>query len=217
MITLAIDTCLAVCQVAILIDDCLVAQASEPMIRGHQERLAPMARDLMREARLDFNAINRIGVTVGPGSFTGLRVGLAFAKGLALALGRPCVGVETLVALAADGQVMGVTAAVIDAGRGNLYLQLFAGGRPISGPDILPIGTAAARLAEIADAGPLTLIGPGANLLSDIVADATCILLAAPSPEMVARLAAHVPPTPPRALYLRPPDAIPTAARIPKA
>lgn len=217
MITLAIDTCLAVCQVAILIDDCLVAQASEPMIRGHQERLAPMARDLMREARLDFNAINRIGVTVGPGSFTGLRVGLAFAKGLALALGRPCVGVETLVALAADGQVMGVTAAVIDAGRGNLYLQLFAGGRPISGPDILPIGTAAARLAEIADAGPLTLIGPGANLLSDIVADATCILLAAPSPEMVARLAAHVPPTPPRALYLRPPDAIPKAARIPKA
>ena len=102
MILLALDTCLGACSAAIVDGAQVVASVSEPMTRGHQERLAPMARDLMAEGGLAFTRLDRIGVTIGPGSFTGLRVGLAFAKGLALALDRPCVGVGTLEALAAS-------------------------------------------------------------------------------------------------------------------
>ena len=71
------------------------------MHRGHQERLAPLVAEAMAQAGAAFPDLDRIGVTVGPGSFTGLRVGLAFAKGLAIALGIPCVGVGVLDALAA--------------------------------------------------------------------------------------------------------------------
>jgi tRNA threonylcarbamoyladenosine biosynthesis protein TsaB len=79
MIVLAIDTCLAACQAALTDAGRTIAAAREPMSRGHQERLAPMVRDLMATAGAPFSAVERIGVTVGPGSFTGLRVGLAFA------------------------------------------------------------------------------------------------------------------------------------------
>ena len=102
MLTLALDTCLAACSAALDRDGQTVGWISEPMARGHQERLAPMVRDLMADCGVAFGDLDRIGVTVGPGSFTGLRVGLAFAKGLALALNRPCVGVGALEALAAS-------------------------------------------------------------------------------------------------------------------
>src|ERR1022692_188674 len=95
------------------------------MTRGHQERLAPAVRDLMAAARVSFGDLDRIGVTVGPGSFTGLRGGLAFPQGLALAPGRACVGVGTLEALAAGAGATGRVAAVIDAGRGCVYVQAF--------------------------------------------------------------------------------------------
>ena len=72
------------------------------MVKGHQERLASMVNEVMGQSGLRFEDLDRIGVTVGPGSFTGLRVGVAFAKGLAAALGKPCVGVETLEALVAE-------------------------------------------------------------------------------------------------------------------
>ena len=101
MIVLALDTCLASCSVAVRDGERVLAYACEVMARGHQERLAPMAEAMMAEAGLPFSAIERIGVTVGPGSFTGLRVGVAFAKGLASALDIPAVGIGTLEALAA--------------------------------------------------------------------------------------------------------------------
>ena len=128
MIVLGLDTCLAACSAAVADGERLIARVSAPMARGHQERLAPMVRDLMGEAGIAFSDLDRIGVTVGPGSFTGLRVGLAFAKGLALALHRPCIGIGTLAALAASAEAPGHCAAVIDAGRGQVYLQLFADG-----------------------------------------------------------------------------------------
>jgi len=212
MITLAIDTCLTACSVAVLDGDTVLATASEPMARGHQERLAPLTREVMRAAGLDFGAIERIGVTVGPGSFTGLRVGLAFAKGLALALDRPCVGVGSLEALAAGLLADGVRAAVIDAGRGRVFLQIFEGEAAIVAPDSLEIATAAARLAELVQAGDLTLTGPGAALLCGVAPGARIIDQAAPSPVVVAKLAARSAVTPPRPLYLRAPDAKPKAA-----
>jgi tRNA threonylcarbamoyladenosine biosynthesis protein TsaB len=209
---LAIDTCLTACSVAVVDDEHVLAEASEPMTRGHQERLGPLAREIMRAAGLAFTSIERIGVTVGPGSFTGLRVGLAFAKGLSLALDRPCVGVGCLEALAASVPPGGLRAAVIDAGRGRVFVQIFEGGTPIVAPDSLEIPTAAARLAELVRAGDLILTGPGASLLSDVVPSAQIIDQAAPSPAVVAKLAARAPLTPPRPLYLRAPDATPRAA-----
>ena len=207
MILLALDTCLAACSVALSRDGEPIAWASEPMIRGHQERLAPMTRDLVASHGLTFAQIDRIGVTVGPGSFTGLRVGLAFAKGLALALGRPCVGVGVLEALAAGISGAGPTAAVIDAGRGRVYLQLFDGAVSLSGPDILTLELATSRLVEVFPSGRMVLTGPGARLLMEAAPLATLDETATPDPRMVARLAGLAPSAPPRPLYLRPPDA----------
>ncbi len=212
MIILSLDTCLGACSVAVLADGVELATLSEPMTRGHQERLAPMADEAMRVAGLPFSALDRIGVTVGPGSFTGLRVGLAFAKGLALALDRPCVGVGCLEALAAGLAGPGHRASVIDAGRGRVFLQVFDGEVSISAPDSLEIATAAARLAELSQTGELTLTGPGASLLSGVIGSARLVEQAAPSPAIVARLAATAALTPPRPLYLRAPDAKPKAA-----
>ena len=79
MIILGLDTALAACSVAVTRDGEVLAAMSEPMLRGHQERLAPMVQEVMAAAGLPFAALDRVGVTVGPGSFTGLRVGLAFA------------------------------------------------------------------------------------------------------------------------------------------
>ena len=93
MIVLGLDTCLNRCSVAVLDGQAVLAHAAEEMARGHQERLAPMARQVMAEAGLPFSTLERVGATVGPGSFTGLRVGIAFAKGLGSALGVPAVGV----------------------------------------------------------------------------------------------------------------------------
>ena len=171
-----------------------------------------MAAEVMNKAGLGFATLDRIGVTVGPGSFTGLRVGLAFAKGLALALDRPCVGVGSLEALASGVSGSGIRAAVIDAGRGRVFLQLFEGDTSISAPDSLDIATAAARLAELAQTGDLTLTGPGAGLLTGVVSGARVVDQPAPAPLVVARLAARAPVRPPRPLYLRAPDAKPKAA-----
>jgi tRNA threonylcarbamoyladenosine biosynthesis protein TsaB len=212
MIVLALDTCLTACSAAVLADGRPLASRSEAMARGHQERLAGLVREVMDEAGVSFAALDRIGVTVGPGSFTGLRVGLAFAKGLALALDRPCIGVGALEALAASVDQPAFRAAVIDAGRGHVYLQVFEGETPLMAPDSLPTAAAAARLAELYPSGPAVLVGPGAPLLAGAIPTAALSPLAAPDPLAVARLALHRPAAPPRPLYLRAPDAKPKAA-----
>jgi tRNA threonylcarbamoyladenosine biosynthesis protein TsaB len=206
-VVLALDTCLASCSTALARDGETLGWRREAMLRGHQERLAGMTGEVVKAAGLDFAAVDRIGVTVGPGSFTGLRVGLAFAKGLALALDRPCVGVTTLEALAAGVEGEGPRAAVIDAGRGRVYLQTFAGEAATSGPDILFLELAIARLAEIDPSGEITLTGPGAHLLDGALPRARTVDNAAPDPRVVARLALNAPLVRPRPLYLRPPDA----------
>ena len=149
---------------------------------------------------------------MGPGSFTGLRVGLSFAKGLAAALSIPCVGINTLEALA--GGTSGFVAAVLDAKMGQVYLQVFDDGVSLMAPDALEVGVAAARLAELHSGGPATLIGSGAPLLAQVLRDATVLSPAFADPVAIARLAAArpVPRHAPRPLYLRAPYAVAPAA-----
>lgn len=212
MIVLGLDTCLDACAAAVVRDGEVLAKLVHPMARGHQERLAPLAQEAMAAAGVAFADLDRIGVTVGPGSFTGLRVGLAFAKGLSAALGVPAVGVGSLEALAAEGG-SGTVIAAIDAKRGQLYVQIFRDGAAISAPDALPVEIAMARLAEASGAGPLTLIGSGAPILAESAPGARVLTPAGCDPAAVATLAAGKAPAPPRPLYLRAPDArLPGAA-----
>lgn len=207
MTLLAIDTCLGACSAALLRDGQVLAARAEPMARGHQERLAPLVRDLAVEAGVDFKNLFEIAVVVGPGSFTGLRVGLAFAKGLGQALSIPVIGVGALEALAAGVVADGVVFAAIDAKRGQVYIQAFEAGEPLMAPDALLVETAAARLPELAAGRTVTLVGSGAGLLAEVAPGATVIAADYPDPVAVARLAAGRQPTPPRPLYLRAPDA----------
>jgi tRNA threonylcarbamoyladenosine biosynthesis protein TsaB len=175
------------------------------MARGHQERLAPMARDVMAEAGLAFDQLDRIAVTVGPGSFTGLRVGIAFAKGLAFALGKPALGIGALEALAAQAQ--GLVFPAIDARRGQLYLQAFDDSAALMAPDAVTAEVAAARIAELSQGRPFTLIGSGAALLADFAPSASVIAAEGADARDVARLAVARAPGPLKPLYLRAPDA----------
>jgi tRNA threonylcarbamoyladenosine biosynthesis protein TsaB len=205
MIVLGLDTCLSSCSVAASDGVRVLAAAREVMARGHQERLAPMTREVMAQAGLPFSDLERIAVTVGPGSFTGLRVGIAFAKGLALSLDLPAVGIGTLEALATEAD--GLVFCAIDARRGQLYLQAFEDGRALMAPDALTAEAAAARLAELSQGRPFTLVGSGAVLLADFAPGARVIPAEGADARKVARLAAGRAPGPLKPLYLRAPDA----------
>lgn len=214
MIVLALDTCLAASSVAVLDGETVRAARSEPMTRGHQERIAVLAREVAAEAGVRFADLSRIAVTVGPGSFTGLRVGLSFAKGLATALSIPCVGINSLEALAASADAKGLVAGVLDAKMGQVYLQVFDGGKALMAPDALEVGVAAARLAELYSGGSATLVGSGAPLIADVLPEATVLTPAYADPVAIARLAAArpAPSHSPRPLYLRAPYAVAPAA-----
>src|SRR4051812_30102146 len=98
---LAVDTALGACSAALLDGDAVLAHQLVVMERGHAEALAPMVQALMQQARVPFADIERLAVTTGPGTFTGQRVGLAFVRGLRVALKRPLIGITTLEAMAA--------------------------------------------------------------------------------------------------------------------
>lgn len=103
MLILSIDTALDACAAAVLDTSAggAIALESQPMKRGHAEALMPLIARVMKASGIGFAALDRIAATTGPGSFTGLRVGLSAARGIALAAGKPVVGVTTLTAYAA--------------------------------------------------------------------------------------------------------------------
>ncbi len=160
-LTLVIDTSLNACSAALFDGDRALAQSVEAMARGHQERLGVMVADLFDAAGAAPRDLGHIGVTLGPGSFTGLRVGLSFAKGLGVGLGLAPKGIGTLEALACHADLMGeARLSVIDGGRGQIYVQLFTPenyGAPLS-------------LGAESDFTPFesvsVLTGPGAPLLA---------------------------------------------------
>src|SRR6201991_2464637 len=162
MRVLAIDTALEACSAAVLDTEGKVVSESVPMVRGHAEALMPLIDRVMKRADTAFTALDRIAVTTGPGSFTGLRVGIAAARGIALATGKPAVGLTTLAAYAAphiahDDKT--AVAVAIDARHQHVYLQVFGpGGRTLVAP----------RIASVADAvrasvhGSVRIVGTGA-------------------------------------------------------
>ena len=144
MRVLAIDTALDACSAAALdTENALALHESIPMQRGHAEALMPLIARLLDRSGLEARDFDRIAVTTGPGSFTGLRVGIAAARGIALATGKPAVGLTTLAAFAApliaENDTLPVVVA-IDARHDHVYYQAFgAGGRTVVTPRILPI------------------------------------------------------------------------------
>jgi tRNA threonylcarbamoyladenosine biosynthesis protein TsaB len=207
---LAVDTALGGCSVALLDGEKILAHIFEAMDRGHAERLAPMVDDAMKQAGVDFLSLDRLAVTTGPGTFTGQRVGLAFMRGLRLALHKPLTGITTLEAIAAAAQheTGSAKAAVIhDARREEAYLLLRDGDAVIQEPVILPFRTAIERIRAF---GPCAVAGTGAeSAMEALGADFTLSAVRQPDALWVARLAQRLPAPneAPGPLYLRAPDA----------
>ena len=203
---LALDTSLDACAVAVVEDARTLAVRLETMARGHQERLAPLTGQVLTAAALRVADLDRIAVTVGPGSFTGLRVGLAFAKGLSLAAGKPLVGVGVLAALIAAVDPTTLVAAVVDARNGRVHLQI-GDGEPCACLD-------AEAAARIDAAGATVLTGPAAPRLAALLGAMRQVAHVAPDVAVVARLGARAPTTSGASLlYLRAPDARTLAER----
>lgn len=196
-VILALDTALARCSVAILRGEHVLAHLSEAMARGHAERLAPMVQEALALAGIEPQGIERIAVTTGPGSFTGLRVGLAFARGLSLALARPCLGFSTLEALALGQGSDGRRAAALPAPEG-VYFALYENGAALQPPARLAVEEVERLLAH----APTRLYGPAALRFAGF---AQAHPLEAPDAAALARLAmaADAAAHPPRPLYLR--------------
>jgi tRNA threonylcarbamoyl adenosine modification protein YeaZ len=202
----------------------ITASESLAMTRGHAEALMPLIARVMDRAELEFSELDRLAVTTGPGSFTGLRVGLSAARGIALAAGRPAVGLSTLAGLAApliaEDETSNVVAAV-DAHHDNVYLQVFG---PTGRTLVSPRNATVRDAVRASIAGRARLVGSAAGLLAAVWPRGTEPPLlvdsrGAPDIAWIARLGAAAAEGhgPPRPLYLRVPDAQPQdAARLPR-
>jgi tRNA threonylcarbamoyladenosine biosynthesis protein TsaB len=206
VILLAVDTALGGCSVALLDGETIIAHIFEAMDRGHAERLAPMVQEAM--AGRDFSSLDRLAVTTGPGTFTGQRVGLAFMRGLRLALKIPLAGVTTLEAIAAaamDETGLAKAAVIHDARRDEAYLLLQDGDQIVQPPAVMPFHDAIERIRAF---GPCALAGTGAPAAQEPLGF-TLSAIRQPDALWVARLAQARPARSdaPGPLYLRAPDA----------
>ena len=226
MLILAIDTALDACSAGVLDTDAarLIALESQPMKRGHAEALMPLIAHVIKQAGIAFASFDRIAVTTGPGSFTGLRVGLSAARGIALAADKPVVGLTTLTAYAApvvsENAEQPVISA-IDARHDQVYFQVVSGdGSSLIRPRVAPIEQAL-RASRF---GAPHLVGNAAGILADrwpTDALPPFRVDAQPAPDIawVAWLGAAVNPdtAPARPYYLRAPDAKLPKDRLQKA
>jgi tRNA threonylcarbamoyladenosine biosynthesis protein TsaB len=226
MRVLAIDCALDACSAAVFDSDpgTIVASQTRIMTRGHAEALMPLIARVMDEAEVEFKELDRIAVTVGPGSFTGLRVGISAARGIALAAAKPAIGLTTLAGLAAPHIAADDTTpvlAAIDARHDHVYMQVFGpGGRTLLAPRIAPLREA----VRAATGGPARIVGSAASMVArswpkGALPPALVDQRGAPDIGWIARLGAAATDAegPPKPLYLRAPDAQPQgAARLPR-
>jgi tRNA threonylcarbamoyladenosine biosynthesis protein TsaB len=203
---LSVDTALGACSVAVLDGDKILAHQFVEMARGHAEALAPMVQDVMARAGLEFSQLDRLAVTTGPGTFTGQRVGLAFMRGLRVALKKPLTGINTLEAMAA-ATAAPRAAAIHDAKRDEAYLLLWENGETVLEPVVMPFAEAVEKIRGF---GACTLAGTGAATAAASLGAAFSLSpIYQPDAVWVARLALQrpAPDAAPGPLYLRAPDA----------
>ena len=211
---LILDTALDRCAVCIMDGERRVACSSEEMQRGHAERLFPMIAGTLAQAGCAYSDLDRIAVAAGPGNFTGIRIGISAARGIALALGIPAVGVSVLEALAEEAgrSHMGDIAVANLGPRASVYSQrICAGGegrtRPLSEPewtdvdeiscgglreDCLCVGSAAMLVSERCGTAFLIRTHPEFEALASVAGRRDALRNARPAP-----------------VYVRPPDARP--------
>jgi len=212
---LGFDTAGNGCSAAVLRDGRIAARRFAAMARGQAEQLLPMIEAVLDEAATPLAALDLIAVTVGPGAFTGLRIGIAAARGLALASGVAAIGITSFSAVAAavpaEARAGRTLVVALDSRRAEIYLQAFGADGGTRGDGAL---VAPADLARWVPAGPLLLAGDAAPRLAAALASRQPALFAGPGiadAAEVARLAADswhpgLRPPPPRPLYLRAPD-----------
>jgi tRNA threonylcarbamoyladenosine biosynthesis protein TsaB len=233
MNVLAFDTCFGACSVALrwrsAKGEWLLREEYEERQTGHAEALMPMIERVLEGGALKVSAIDRIAVTYGPGTFTGVRIGVAAARGLALAARKPVVGLSSLAVMAcrADallGKPRGERplAICVDARKGQVYAQLFGenAGDPLSEPLLL----APREVVALTGASPFVVAGSGAEAVAAMTREAGVAVDAVlPRLEPHARFLAILAPilqplSPVRPLYLRAPDARPPQAQaLPRA
>jgi len=211
MLILGINTTGDACEAALLNDDAIVAELSEPMNQGHDARLAPVVQQVMAMSGTTFADLHRIAVIVGPGSFTGLRTGVAFARGLSLALGVPAIGVTSLEALdnlPMDQRVLGLLPAKRRPPEQTWWAQVLANGRGAG--EALELDAEGIRTHA---AGMDAVCGG----LADVADTGIRRIAAVPTARAAARFAARLAPgdlPPPRPVYVREPDATPMSAKL---
>ena len=226
-ICLALDTALDACSVGLAMqkhDTVAMFGRSLDLARGHAEHLMDELAFLLEQAGIGYQDVTRLAVTVGPGSFTGLRVGLATARALALAMDVPLIGISTLSALALTAQqngYIGTLATSIDARRNQIYGQIFdvsAAGEVLTALTDAEALSADAFGVQCQAHPDIALMGTGAQLVQESnIGLANLSLLDGSCPDLSAvaqwALAQRVPKSSPSPLYLRTPDAKPQASK----
>ncbi len=218
MLVLAIDTALDNCAAAVLDTQAksVLAQETLPMQRGHAEALMPLIARVVTKSRITYLDLDRIAVTTGPGSFTGLRVGISAARGIALAANKEIVGLTTLSAymapLVAEKSPLPIVVA-IDARHDHVYFQAVAGnGATLIRPGVVPIE----ETFRAARFGAVRIVGNAAKLLGERWPQqmpTPSVVDPQPGPDIawVAWVGAATDPakSPAKPFYLRAPDAKP--------
>lgn len=213
---LAMDTAAASCSVAIWQDNNVTHSILQEMTRGHASELLPMISNMLDEAGLSVKEMDALAVTVGPGAFTGLRIGLAAARGFGVASGLPVIGVTTLEALAFGvGKQDCPILCALDAKRADLYCQLFDGmGQACTPAQALLPENVVKILPD--DCTKVVVCGDSFHRVKDLLKDrgveAVCSDVTLPEARYVVQIAAakglpDADQARPSAFYIRPPDA----------
>jgi tRNA threonylcarbamoyl adenosine modification protein YeaZ len=212
VLCLGIETSSRRGSVALVKDGVLLSRAEHHELNAHAEQLRPLLERVLAEAKVDKRDIERVAVGIGPGSFTGLRVGIAFAQGIALGLGVPCVGVGSLAAMAAavDAANLGTRVALLDARRNEVFVATYSpDGGELSPPIAIERALVARHVSALGE--PRVVVGEIGTSLG--IASFASLLSDLPDAQVVAELGARMVPEQarPEPEYVRDAGATPQA------